>query len=133
MSESTRSKIMRSENNRNSKVNNRGLIPKAISGLLLCRFSDSYRIQTYNLLIRSQMLYSVELANHCLMFTVCLKSDSHRIQTYNLLIRSQMLYSVELANHSVNFQCQSLSIAVQRYGYFLKYQFFSALFCCLVQ
>ena len=26
--------------------------------------SDSYRIQTYNLLIRSQMLYSVELRSH---------------------------------------------------------------------
>ncbi len=25
---------------------------------------DSYRIQTYNLLIRSQMLYSVELTSH---------------------------------------------------------------------
>ena len=44
-------------------------------------FRDSYRIQTYNLLIRSQA--------YC---------DSHRIQTYNLLIRSQMLYSVELAS-----------------------------------
>ncbi len=29
---------------------------------------DSYRIQTCNLLIRSQMLYSVELANHALRF-----------------------------------------------------------------
>ena len=28
-------------------------------------FRDSHRIQTCNLLIRSQMLYSVELANHC--------------------------------------------------------------------
>ena len=27
--------------------------------------SDSNRIQTYNLLIRSQMLYSVELWSHC--------------------------------------------------------------------
>ncbi len=31
-----------------------------MSLLMLC---DSYRIQTCNLLIRSQMLYSVELAN----------------------------------------------------------------------
>ena len=31
-------------------------------------FSDSYRIQTCNLLIRSQMLYSVELANRLLGF-----------------------------------------------------------------
>ncbi len=29
--------------------------------------SDSHRIQTCNLLIRSQMLYSVELANHFCM------------------------------------------------------------------
>ena len=29
-----------------------------------CDFSDSHRLQTCNLLIRSQMLYSVELANH---------------------------------------------------------------------
>ena len=28
---------------------------------------DSYRIQTYNLLIRSQMLYSVELRSHTLL------------------------------------------------------------------
>ncbi len=30
-------------------------------------FCDSHRIQTCNLLIRSQMLYSVELANHFCM------------------------------------------------------------------
>ena len=29
---------------------------------------DSHRIQTYNLLIRSQMLYSVELANQSFCF-----------------------------------------------------------------
>ena len=29
-------------------------------------FCDSYRIQTCNLLIRSQMLYSVELRSHSL-------------------------------------------------------------------
>ena len=39
------------------------------SDMPLCRyiaslFCDSHRIQTCNLLIRSQMLYSVELANH---------------------------------------------------------------------
>ena len=32
--------------------------------------SDSYRIQTYNLLIRSQMLYSVELRSHSIVFPV---------------------------------------------------------------
>ena len=31
-------------------------------------FCDSHRIQTYNLLIRSQMLYSVELANQSVFF-----------------------------------------------------------------
>ena len=60
-------------------------------------FCDSHRIQSYNLLIRSQMLYSVELANQ---YEILEKCDSHRIQTYNLLIRSQILYSVELANQS---------------------------------
>ena len=56
--------------------------------------SDSYRIQTCNLLIRSQMLYSVELRSQkTLSLFQC---DSYRIQTCNLLIRSQMLYSVEL-------------------------------------
>ena len=36
--------------------------PMVVRLLLL---SDSNRIQTYNLLIRSQMLYSVELWSHC--------------------------------------------------------------------
>ncbi len=58
------------------------------------RCSDSYRIQTCNLLIRSQMLYSVELRS--LEQGNCSFCDSYRIQTCNLLIRSQMLYSVEL-------------------------------------
>ncbi len=51
---------------------------------------DPYRIQTYNLLIRSQILYSVELTGHSFF------CDPYRIQTCNLLIRSQILYSVEL-------------------------------------
>ena len=55
---------------------------------------DSYRIQTCNLLIRSQMLYSVELRSRANMCVAV--GDSYRIQTCNLLIRSQMLYSVEL-------------------------------------
>ena len=54
--------------------------------MLLC---DRDRIQTCNRLIRSQLLYSVELRD----LVIC---DSYRIQTCNLLIRSQMLYSVEL-------------------------------------
>ena len=53
-------------------------------------FCDPYRIQTCNLLIRSQMLYSVEL------WSLLFGSDRDRIQTCNLLIRSQMLYSVKL-------------------------------------
>ena len=39
----------------------------ALSSLL----SDSNRIQTYNLLIRSQMLYSVELWSRCLSQLRC--------------------------------------------------------------
>ena len=67
---------------------------KSLKDFFLC---DSYRIQTYNLLIRSQMLYSVELRSQTLEWKAFrLESDSYRIQTYNLLIRSQMLYSVEL-------------------------------------
>ena len=34
-------------------------------------FSDSYRIQTCNLLIRSQMLYSVELRSRAISIAVC--------------------------------------------------------------
>ena len=40
---------------------------KAFTYLVNAFFSDSYRIQTYNLLIRSQMLYSVELRSHTLL------------------------------------------------------------------
>ena len=39
-----------------------------IQPLFLC---DSDRIQTCNLLIRSQMLYSVELRSHVLSFDEC--------------------------------------------------------------
>ena len=39
---------------------------KNLRGASYRRFCDSHRIQTYNLLIRSQMLYSVELANRFL-------------------------------------------------------------------
>ena len=86
---------------------------------------DSHRIQTYNLLIRSQMLYSVELAN--LTKTLTMKyCDSHRIQTYNLLIRSQMLYSVELANQA--FLCQSLLIDDAKVGLIFESPNFSATF-----
>ena len=70
---------------------------------------DSYRIQTCNLLIRSQMLYSVELRSH--HWGEGDVGDSYRIQTCNLLIRSQMLYSVELrSHHCANFM-KSLSIS----------------------
>lgn len=50
--------------------NNRPYAEKRQKGILkklqhlLKLFRDSYRIQTYNLLIRSQMLYSVELRSH---------------------------------------------------------------------
>ena len=63
-------------------------------GRLFC--CDRDRIQTCNRLIRSQLLYSVELRGQHLLFASNLKSDRDRIQTCNRLIRSQLLYSVEL-------------------------------------
>ena len=64
-----------------------------------CRgFRDRDRIQTCNRLIRSQLLYSVELRGHFVNSI----SDRDRIQTCNRLIRSQLLYSVELRGHFVN-------------------------------
>ena len=71
-----------------------------IIALFVC---DSGGIQTHNLLIRSQMLYSVELRNQSVFFFCIFRNqtydcDSGGIQTHNLLIRSQMLYSVELRN-----------------------------------
>ena len=54
-------------------------------------FCDRDRIQTCNRLIRSQLLYSVELRGLRNFFC-----DRDRIQTCNRLIRSQLLYSVEL-------------------------------------
>ena len=60
---------------------------------------DSAGIQTRNLLIRSQMLYSVELQSQTIKMLLK-RCDSAGIQTRNLLIRSQMLYSVELQSHA---------------------------------
>ena len=70
-------------------------------------FCDSCRIQTCNLLIRSQMLYSVELRSRgiCHSCTISHRCDSCRIQTCNLLIRSQMLYSVELRSRGICHSC----------------------------
>ena len=47
---------------KNAEFNNI-LIQNKIGCRLTAYFRDSHRIQTCNLLIRSQMLYSVELAN----------------------------------------------------------------------
>ena len=68
--------------------------------LFLC---DRDRIQTCNRLIRSQLLYSVELRGQSLYFCLNFNSDSDRdrIQTCNRLIRSQLLYSVELRGQSL--------------------------------
>ena len=60
---------------------------------------DRDRIQTCNRLIRSQLLYSVELRGHCKTNRTSFGSDRDRIQTCNRLIRSQLLYSVELRGH----------------------------------
>ena len=76
-------------------------IKKRISQLFCEILRDSDRIQTCNLLIRSQMLYSVELRSHFPQTAFQFhESDSDRIQTCNLLIRSQMLYSVELRSQN---------------------------------
>ena len=76
-------------------------IKKRISQLFCEILRDSDRIQTCNLLIRSQMLYSVELRSRFPQTAFQFhESDSDRIQTCNLLIRSQMLYSVELRSRN---------------------------------
>ena len=85
---------------------------------------DPDRIQTCNLLIRSQMLYSVELRNRATALGGSWGSDSDRIQTCNLLIRSQMLYSVELRSlyvHPLRGVCECKGTF-----YFPSYQ----IFCC---
>ena len=47
------------------------------------KLCDSYRIQTYNLLIRSQMLYSVELTSHAFFFIASAKVVSfYQIRKY---------------------------------------------------
>ena len=75
---------------------------------------DRDRIQTCNRLIRSQLLYSVELRDPHLYKISTYENfrDSYRIQTCNLLIRSQMLYSVELRS--------LLFLRLQRYALFWK-------------
>ena len=49
-------------------------------------FCDSHRIQTYNLLIRSQMLYSVELASHALEI-VCFSFASAKVGVYSVIAK----------------------------------------------
>ncbi len=63
------------------------------------RLCDRDRIQTCNRLIRSQLLYSVELRGQQSIF--CWDCDRDRIQTCNRLIRSQLLYSVELRDQTI--------------------------------
>ncbi len=48
---------------------------------------DSYRIQTCNLLIRSQMLYSVELMSHS---TTEASASCLRLQRYNYFLTLQI-------------------------------------------
>ena len=84
-------------------------------------FCDSCRIQTCNLLIRSQMLYSVELTSLQNYEESDLKCDSCRIQTCNLLIRSQMLYSVELT--SLIFRDSGAKV--------LQFSLMEKFFCCI--
>ncbi len=84
---------------------------------------DSCRIQTCNLLIRSQMLYSIELTSR----RIKIYRDSCRIQTCNLLIRSQMLYSIELTNHAQRFRFASAKLKIysdsSKFFYYFFYLF----------
>ena len=73
---------------------------------MLVSFCDFAGIQTRNLLIRSQMLYSVELRSQSISIAIKKSGDSAGIQTRNLLIRSQMLYSVELRSPVLNLRMQ---------------------------
>ena len=75
----------------------------AISKWLLNELRDSDRIQTCNLLIRSQMLYSVELRNHVVLFNgckgtaffwICKRFDVFFIKKKHRFFRS-VLYVVE--------------------------------------
>ena len=59
-----------------------------MSLLMLC---DSYRIQTCNLLIRSQMLYSVELRSHALV--------ALRLQRYNVFLYYAIFFLIFFASH----------------------------------
>ena len=85
--------------NKNPNQENRraGILNKNPHKNNLAGLCDRDRIQTCNRLIRSQLLYSVELRDHFL-FSIE-SSDRDRIQTCNRLIRSQLLYSVELRGH----------------------------------
>ncbi len=94
---------------------------------VFAKLSDPDRIQTCNLLIRSQMLYSVELRSHFYLqyykrfydkFHTETNGDPDRIQTCNLLIRSQMLYSVELRNHCFSFACAKVVNVIKPPKYF---------------
>ena len=63
-------------------------------------FCDSYRIQTCNLLIRSQMLYSVELANQRLLSLLRLQSYNHflnRASFFVGILREILKFVVENA------------------------------------
>ena len=51
-------------------------------------FSDSYRIQTCNLLIRSQMLYSIELRSH-LLYALEGEPPSNAMQRYAVFFNRQ--------------------------------------------
>ena len=59
---------------------------KSLKDFFLC---DSYRIQTYNLLIRSQMLYSVELRS--------------QKQSYCLIASAKLQLSAVTANLFIDF------------------------------
>ncbi len=75
---------------------------------------DSYRIQTCNLLIRSQMLYSVELrSHHCANFMKSLSISFATAKLISFLVVTKFFYDFFTINHLRLLQsvvCQRLSV-----------------------
>ena len=61
------------------------------------RFCDSYRIQTCNLLIRSQMLYSVELRSHVACLTFATAKVYPFFDICNTFIKNKFVTFVEIS------------------------------------
>ncbi len=68
--------------------------------MLSSLLSDSCRIQTCNLLIRSQMLYSVELRSHLLISLkkrcFCLSKSGAKVHTFSILTKFFFIFLAPL-------------------------------------